>query len=105
MKIDERMDIYSAKLKINEIQNVSYYFDQIFQGCELLLNNGGQEFCDKTNYTKIWLSLETKCYQFFHNLTYKYKPYRIKGQFWLSLRIKPQMRDGSNLGKNLNKNI
>lgn len=68
MKIDERMDIYASKLSIAQIENVSLYFEQIYAMCELLLPNGLLVSCNYENYTKIWLSQETKCYQFFHNV-------------------------------------
>lgn len=102
MKIDEKMDIFASKLSIAQIENVSLYFEQIFVFCELLLPNGARVSCNYENYTKIWLSQETKCYQFFHNLTYKYSPSKIKGQFWVNMKISKDRRDGSNLGILLN---
>lgn len=102
MKIDEQMDIYASKLSIAQIENVSLHFEQIYDFCELLLPNGVVVSCNSENYTKIWLSQETKCYQFFHNLTYKYSPSKIKGQFWVNMKIKAARRDGSNLGILLN---
>ena len=72
MKIDERMDIYASKLSIAQIENVSLYFEEIFYFCELLLPNGHLVSCKHENYTKIWLSQETKCYQFFHNMQVYY---------------------------------
>ena len=99
MKVDERMEIYASKLSIKEILNVSLYFEQIFEECKLLSENTGKyEDCNHLNYTKVWLSLETKCYQFFHNLTVKYSPSRIKGKFWVFFKIKSERRDGSNIG-------
>lgn len=101
-KIKEKMEFYASQLSIRQLLNVSYYFDEIFDGCELLMPDGRMGDCRFLNFTKVWLSLETKCYQFFHNLTLKYSPSKIKGVFWLSLRIKKERRDGSNLGFLLN---
>ena len=102
LKVEEKMKIYSSKLSIKEIENISLSFVDIYEGCELLLPDGSNADCNFLNYTKIWLSLETKCYQFFYNLNLKYSPSKVKGQFWLNLRMKQERRDGSNLGFLLN---
>ena len=77
---------------------LTMYDSAIFKNCEFLHPTGKNMGCKSLNYTKIWFSLETKCYQFFHNLTYKYSPSRIKGKFWAQIKLRSARRDGSNIG-------